>query len=281
MNQLFLVATPIGNLEDISARALKVLQSVSLIAAEDTRQTLKLLNHYQIKNRLISLYDHNEQIRIPYILETLQSGDVALVSDGGTPALNDPGYALVNAAIAAGVQVTPIPGPCAPIAALIASGLPTNQFLYLGFLPRQKNARLKFLQEILPQPYTLIFLEAPHRLISALEDMLTVLGDRHITVARELTKIHEEFFRGSISDALLHYQQTIPRGEITLIVEGAAHPTLHWDDEKMNAVIIENLQHGKTTKQIIEDLLTKTDLTKKQLYQRIHQLSRNSDPSKE
>lgn len=281
MNQLFLVATPIGNLEDISARALKVLQSVSLIAAEDTRQTLKLLNHYQIKNRLISLYDHNEQIRIPYILETLQSGDVALVSDGGTPALNDPGYALVNAAIAAGVQVIPIPGPCAPIAALIASGLPTNQFLYLGFLPRQKNARVKFLQEILPQPYTLIFLEAPHRLISALEDMLTVLGDRHITVARELTKIHEEFFRGSISDALLHYQQTIPRGEITLIVEGAAHPTLHWDDEKMNAVIIENLQHGKTTKQIIEDLLTKTDLTKKELYQRIHQLSKNSNPSKE
>ncbi|MGB9640407.1 MAG: 16S rRNA (cytidine(1402)-2'-O)-methyltransferase [Anaerolineales bacterium] len=278
MNKLYLVATPIGNLEDISARALKVLQTVSLIAAEDTRHTLKLLNHYHIKNRLISLYDHNEEIRIPYLLEILQGGDVALVSDGGTPALNDPGYALVNAVITAGFQVIPIPGPCAPITALIASGLPTNQFLYLGFLPRQRNARLKSLQEILHHPYTLIFLEAPHRLISALEDMLTILGNRHITVARELTKIHEEFYRGTISDTLTHYKQTIPRGEITLIVEGAPQTIASWDDEKINGVIIQNLKSGKTTKQIIQELLSQTGLTKKQLYQRIQQLSTQSDP---
>lgn len=280
MNKLYLVATPIGNLEDISARAIKILQSVSLIAAEDTRQTLKLLNYYHIKNRLISLYDHNEQMRIPYLLETLQDGDIALVSDGGTPALNDPGYALVNAAIAAGIRVIPIPGPCAPIAALTASGLPTNRFLYLGFLPRQRNARVKALQEIFPHPYTLIFLEAPHRLISTLKDMLTILGNRQITVARELTKIHEEFFRGTISDALTHYEQTSPRGEITLIVEGAPHKTYSLDDEKINAVIIENLNSGKTAKQIIQEVLSKTDLTKKQLYQKIHQLSEQLDSAK-
>ncbi len=273
MNKLFLVATPIGNLEDISARAIRVLQSVSLIAAEDTRQTLKLLNHFQIKNRLISLYDHNEKLRIPYLLETLQNSDVALVSDGGTPALNDPGYTLVRAAIAAGFEVIPIPGPCAPIAALIASGLPTNHFLYLGFLPRQKKARQRSLQEILPHPYTLIVLEAPHRLIPALEDMLTILGNRQIVIAREITKIHEEFFRGTLADAIAHFQQTAPRGEITLIIEGASPSPPSWNDEKINTIILENLTSGKTTKEIIHELMTQTDLSKKQIYQRINQIA--------
>jgi len=273
MNKLFLVATPIGNLEDISARAIRVLQSVSLIAAEDTRQTLKLLNHFQIKNRLISLYDHNEKLRIPYLLETLQNSDVALVSDGGTPALNDPGYTLVRAAIAAGFEVIPIPGPCAPIAALIASGLPTNHFLYLGFLPRQKKARQRSLQEILPHPYTLIVLEAPHRLIPALEDMLTILGNRQIVIAREITKIHEEFFRGRLADAIAHFQQTAPRGEITLIIEGASPSPPSWNDEKINTIILENLTSGKTTKEIIHELMTQTDLSKKQIYQRINQIA--------
>ncbi|MGB9674115.1 MAG: 16S rRNA (cytidine(1402)-2'-O)-methyltransferase [Anaerolineales bacterium] len=271
MKTLFLVATPIGNLEDISLRALKVLQSVTLIAAEDTRQTLKLLNHYQIEKPLISVYEQNESARIPFILETLKTGDVALVSDGGTPALNDPGFKLVNAVLEAGFNVTPIPGACAPIAALIASGLPTNQFLYLGFLPRQKNARIKFLQKILDHPYTLIFLEAPHRLLHTLRDMLEILGDRRIVIAREMTKIHEEFFRSQISRAIQYYQEQTPRGEITLIVEGLSQPEI-FNDEEINAIIIDNIRAGKSAKDIIKIVTKQVGMPKKQIYQRIQQL---------
>ena len=280
MGKLFLVATPIGNLDDISYRALKILESVSVIAAEDTRHTLKLLNHYQIKKPLVSFYDHNENLRIPLILEALQQGDVALVSDGGTPALNDPGYDLVNAVIQAGFSVSPIPGPCAPIAALITSGLPTHQFLYLGFLPRQKNARTKSLKNIVQYPFTLLFLEAPHRLIQTLIDMLEAFGDRRIVIAREMTKIHEEFYRGNISEAIAHYQESAPRGEITLVVEGVQKKTEIWNDDKINTIIIKNLEAKKSVKEITNELSPQVGLPKKQLYQRINQLIAQSQKSK-
>ena len=188
MSTLYLVATPIGNLEDISARALRVLREARLIAAEDTRQTVKLLQRYDIHTPSISYHEHNKLVRLERVLEALQEGDVALVSDAGTPALNDPGYELVQAVIASGHTVSPIPGACAPIAALVASGLPTDAFLYLGYLPRKAGERERLLSKVSSLPYTLIFLEAPHRMLEALESLQSVLGDRQIAVGRELTK---------------------------------------------------------------------------------------------
>lgn len=184
MSTLFLVATPIGNLEDISPRALRVLSEVRLIAAEDTRQTRKLLTHYQIHTPITSYHEHNKRTKIWQVISALEQGDIALVSDAGTPALNDPGFELVHSAIQNGHTISPIPGPCAPVAALVASGLPTDTFLYLGYLPRKSIERKMFLKNIIHMPYTLIALEAPHRLIRALEDLFSTLGDRQIAVAR-------------------------------------------------------------------------------------------------
>lgn len=205
MGTLYLVATPIGNLQDITGRALEILKQVRLVAAEDTRQTRKLLDHYQIHTPLISYHEHNKLARLAEVLAALEEADIALVSDAGTPALNDPGYELVKAALQAGYQVSPIPGPSAPLAALVASGLPTDAFLYLGYLPRKTSERRTMLGKIAGLPYTLVFLETPHRLLSALQDLQSVLGDRSIAVARELTKLHEEILRGSLSQALAHF----------------------------------------------------------------------------
>ena len=185
MPTLYLVSTPIGNLEDITLRALRVLREVSLIAAEDTRRTQKLLAHYDIHTPLISYHEHNKRRREPRLLEALAQGDVALVSDAGTPLINDPGAALVRAAWEAGHRVVPVPGPNAALAALVASGLPTEAFLYLGYLPRKRAARRQFLQAVADLPYTLIFLETPQRLTAALDDLAAVLGpQRPLTVAR-------------------------------------------------------------------------------------------------
>ncbi|MBP1694620.1 MAG: hypothetical protein H6Q37_2503, partial [Chloroflexi bacterium] len=205
MGTLYLVATPIGNLEDISARALRILAQVRLIAAEDTRHTGKLLEYFKIHTPLTSYHEHNKLVKLDHILSVLEQGDVALVSDAGTPVLNDPGLELVRAVLDSGYTVSPIPGPSAPLAALIASGLPTDAFLYLGYLPRKAGERQKLLAGIQELPFTLIFLEAPHRLLAALQDLVSVLGDRQISVARELTKLHEELYRGSISQALAHF----------------------------------------------------------------------------
>lgn len=192
MGTLYLVATPIGNLEDISLRALRILAEVGLIAAEDTRQTRKLLNHYGISTHAISYHEFNKLSRIDEILEKLAAGDVALVSDAGTPGLNDPGYELVREVLSNGYKVSPLPGPSAPLAALVSSGLPTDAFLYLGYLPRKSSERRQKIKQAAGQPYTLIFLEAPHRIVEALEDLQTILGDRQAAAARELTKLHEE-----------------------------------------------------------------------------------------
>jgi 16S rRNA (cytidine1402-2'-O)-methyltransferase len=238
MGILYLVATPIGNLEDISARAIRILKEVDIIAAEDTRQTRKLLSHYSIHTRIMSYHEHNKLTKIDPILNTLRGGDVALVSDAGTPALNDPGYELIIACLEAGHQVSPIPGASAPIAALVASGLPTDAFLYLGYLPSKSKARQTLLLSIQQQPYTLIFLETPHRLLSAMKDIELVLGKRQIAVARELTKLHEEIFRGSVSEAIQYFKETPPRGEITLIINGKSEKAGKWSEEQ----IIEAIQ---------------------------------------
>ena len=222
MGTLYLVATPIGNLEDITLRALRVLREVSLIAAEDTRHTRKLLTHYGIPTPTTSYHQHSPQARREQLLAALAAGDVALVSDAGTPALSDPGYELVRDALAAGYPVVSLPGATAAVSALVASGLPTGAFTFLGFLPRKSAERRVALERVRTAAETLVLYEAPHRLSATLADLRTVLGDRQIAVARELTKLHEEWLRGPISRIEAHYAGgTQPRGEYTLVIAGA------------------------------------------------------------
>ena len=218
MGILYLVATPIGNLEDMSPRAVRILRESILIAAEDTRHTGILLKHFEIKTSLTSYFEHNKLNKLDFILEKLSQGDVALVSDAGTPAINDPGYELVKAALASGFDVRPVPGPSSPIAALTASGLPTDSFLYLGYLPHKAGERRKYISQVENLTYTLLFLESPHRIVDSLEDILSTLGDRQICVAREMTKLYEEFWRGPVSGAIQYFKSKEPRGEFTLVI---------------------------------------------------------------
>lgn len=269
MSTLYLVATPIGNLEDVSARALRTLREAHLIAAEDTRQTSKLLQRYDIHTPCISYHEHNKLVRLANVLEALEAGDVALVSDAGTPALNDPGYELVRAVIAAGHRVSPIPGACAPIAALVASGLPTDAFLYLGYMPRKPGERRRLLDRIIEMPYTLVFLEAPHRLLSALDDLQASLGDRKVAIGRELTKLHEEFFRGTLSEARQHFTQNPPRGEFTLVLEGGKIQATRWTEERLDASLKNHLAKGETGSQLSARLAETSGWTKKEIYRRL------------
>ncbi len=220
MSTLYLIATPIGNLEDITLRAVRLLREVRLIAAEDTRHTRRLLNHYEIATPLVSYHEHNKLQQLDRILAALAEGDVALVSDAGTPAVNDPGYELVVAAIAAGFGVSPVPGASAPLAALVASGLPTAQWTFLGFLPNRTSARRAFLEQNKQIATTLLCFETPHRLQAALADIAAVLGNRRIAVAREITKLHEEIVRGTVDEAIAHFAVHAPRGEFVLVIEG-------------------------------------------------------------
>lgn len=222
MGTLYLVSTPIGNLEDMTYRAVRILREVSLIAAEDTRQTRKLLTHFEISTPLTSYHQHSAAVRREALVAALATGDVALVSDAGTPAVSDPGHELVVDALAAGYPVIPIPGASAALAALVASGLPTDAFLFLGFVPRKPAERREYLKLIRTQPWTLILYEAPHRIIACLEDALAVLGDRQVAIARELTKLHEEWLRGRLSDALATLKaRDALRGEFTIVIGGA------------------------------------------------------------
>jgi 16S rRNA (cytidine1402-2'-O)-methyltransferase len=272
MGKLYLVATPIGNLEDFTFRAVRILQEVSLIAAEDTRTTRTLLDYYQIQTRLTPYHDHNKQKVSQLLIDHLQSADLALVSDAGTPGINDPGYILVQAALEAGHQVVPIPGPSAPITALSASGLPTDSFLYLGYLPRKAGARQTMLQEVSDLPWTLIFLETPHRLIRSLEDCREVLGDRSVTVARELTKLHEELFRGTIDAARDHFSQGAVRGEITLVIAGK-DPDEIWSEEKLIQEIQQRLQSEKNSpSQLAKQLARIAGWPRSQIYDLIQSL---------
>jgi 16S rRNA (cytidine1402-2'-O)-methyltransferase len=219
MGTLYLVATPIGNLEDITLRALRVLSDVPLVAAEDTRTTRKLLTHHGIRARLVSYNEHNMRTRTPQLLAALETGDVAFASDAGTPGVSDPGFELARAAIGAGHRVVPVPGASALLTALSVSGLPMREFTFLGFLPRRAGERRRLLDSLRDSGRTIVAFESPHRVRAALEDLLAVLGDRRIAACRELTKVYEEVFRGTVSEALGHF--TEPRGEFTLVIEGA------------------------------------------------------------
>lgn len=217
---LYLVATPIGNLADITLRALEILKNVALIACEDTRHTRKLLQHYGIATKTVSYHEHNEQQRATELIEILKRGDdVAVVSDAGTPAISDPGFRLVRAAIENDISVVPVPGPSALISALTAAGLPTDEFFFGGFLPARANARRTRLAELRGVPGTLVFYEAPHRLSETLKDAYETLGEREAVVARELTKLHEEIRRGRLSELAEHYATEEPRGEIVLLID--------------------------------------------------------------
>ncbi|MFS8866189.1 16S rRNA (cytidine(1402)-2'-O)-methyltransferase, partial [Synechococcus sp. H55.9] len=219
---LYLVATPIGNREDITLRALRVLREVDWVAAEDTRHSGQLLKHFQISARLISYHEHNTAQRIPQILKYLAAGQsVALISDAGTPAISDPGEELVRACIQAGIPVIPVPGPVAAVAALAASGLATGRFVFEGFLPLKASQRQARLQQLAQEERTIVLYEAPHRLQQTLQDLLAHCGpERQIVLARELTKLHESFWRGSLAAALEHCTAQPPRGEFTLVLEG-------------------------------------------------------------
>tara|TARA_B100000315_G_scaffold104896_1_gene96173 strand:+ start:134 stop:832 length:699 start_codon:yes stop_codon:yes gene_type:complete len=224
---LFIVSTPIGNLADITFRAVETLKTVSFIAAEDTRRTRKLLNHFDIKTKLISYYEHNRFARIPQILQHLESGkDVAVVTDAGTPGVSDPAYKLIRSVIQVDVKVEPIPGPSAFLTALVASGLPTDRFLFVGFLPPKKGRRKK-LSDLASHEATLILYENPKRVVKTLSDIATFLGDRPAVVCRELTKVHEEIIRGTISELLLYFSQESPRGECVIMI-GKDDPNVYF-----------------------------------------------------
>jgi len=265
MPALYVVATPIGNLEDISLRALRVLREVKLIAAEDTRKTRHLLTAYNIKTPTTSYYEHNKQTKLDYILDCLREGDIALVSEAGMPGISDPGYELIVAASQRGIAVVPVPGPSAITTALAISGLPTDRFTYIGFLPRKANARRRLLESTADETGTIIALESPHRLLAAMNDILLTLGDRRIAVCRELTKLYEEVFRGTVSGAIRHF--TEPRGEFTLVIEGKGakgKPQLTEDVEKQ---LHQMYLSGATAREAIAIVAGETGLSRKELYQ--------------
>jgi 16S rRNA (cytidine1402-2'-O)-methyltransferase len=264
MPSLYVVATPIGNLEDISLRALRVLREVSLIAAEDTRKTKRLLNAYDITTPLTSYYEHNKLSKLETILAGLEKGDVALVSEAGMPGISDPGYELIAAAGQRGIPVVPIPGPTAAVTALAVSGLPTDRFTFGGFLPGRAAARRKALEALADEPGTLVLYEAPHRVAAALDDILAVLGDRRLAVCRELTKLHEEVFRGTVSEAQRHF--TAPRGEFTLVIAGRGSrekPAVTEDTEEQ---LLRLRREGATAREAVAAVAGATGLPRRELY---------------
>ncbi len=264
MSTLYVVATPIGNLEDISLRALRTLREVKLIAAEDTRKTKRLLTTYDIKTPVTSYHEHNKLAKLGYILNYLEGEDVALVSNAGMPGISDPGYELIVAANQRGIPVVPIPGASVVITALVISGLPTDRFSYIGFLPRKASGRRRLLESIVDEYSTIVALESPHRLPAALNDILLILGDRRVAVCRELTKIYEEVFRGTISQAIEHFSE--PRGEFTLVIEGKKE----MDKPRLTEDIESQLHHmrlsGLTAKEAIAKVAGETGLPRKELY---------------
>ena len=267
MGTLFLVATPIGNLEDISARALRVLREASLVAAEDTRETRKLLSHFDLHTPLMAYHEHNKLTRLEAVLAALARADVALVSDAGTPGLNDPGYELVRAALAAGHTVSPVPGPSAPIAALVASGLPTDRFFYMGYLQRRAAARRTQLAAVAAIEATLVALEAPHRLLPALGDICDVLGDRQMAVARELTKLHEEILRGRVSEIQAHFERQAPRGEVTLVIAGASPAAAAaWDESRVRKEVQGRMDAGETAARAAAEVAQESGWTRRAVY---------------
>jgi 16S rRNA (cytidine1402-2'-O)-methyltransferase len=274
---LYVIATPIGNLEDITLRALRILRDeVLMIACEDTRQTQKLLEHYQIEKPLISYHEHNETGRTAEILERLERGDsVALVSDAGTPLVSDPGYRVVNAAIKRGFDVVPLPGPSAILAALAASGLPTDEFRFIGFLPSKAGARRKALLEMLNAPGTVVAYESPHRILDTLAEMTEILGDAPVVLAREITKIHEEFLRGSAESIREQLSKRASvKGEITLLI-GRPEKTTSPISDPLAEVLKLEAEQGLDRMQAVKAVAKQLGLPKREVYRLAAELGNN------
>ena len=244
MSTLYLIGTPIGNLEDITIRALRILKEVALIAAEDTRRARILAQRYEIETPITSYFEGNKLTKMETVLRALDVGDVALISEAGMPGLSDPGYELVCTAIERGYRIVPVPGPSAPVTALVASGLPSDSFLYLGFLPRRPRDRRRLLADVAQEQRTLIAFETRHRLRKSLADIEAVLGDRPLAVCRELTKLHEEIWRGTISAARDHFAEVEPRGEFTLVIGGASQEHVRWEKARVRDALEELLAEG-------------------------------------
>jgi 16S rRNA (cytidine1402-2'-O)-methyltransferase len=264
MPALYVVATPIGNLEDITLRAIRTLKEVKLIAAEDTRKTRQLLTYHSIQTPTTSYYEHNKLTKLDYIIERLQNEDVALVSDAGIPGISDPGYELISAVTNLNIPVVPIPGPSAVLTALAVSGLPTDSFLYLGFLPNKASGRRRLLKSRAAEKSTLVLFESPHRLIESLQDMLDILGDRQAAICRELTKLYEEIFRGTLSQAIRHC--TAPRGEFTLVVAGNKDTEAAKINEKIEQELGQMKNSGMTAKETLQRVSEETGVSRKELY---------------
>ncbi|MEA5539408.1 MAG: 16S rRNA (cytidine(1402)-2'-O)-methyltransferase [Limnoraphis robusta] len=266
---LYVVGTPIGNLGDLTFRAVQILQTVDLIAAEDTRHTGKLLQHFQIQTPQISYYEHNQHRRIPEVLEKLRQGKaIAIVTDAGIPGISDPGYELVKACIEAGIAVIPIPGVSACLTALSVSGLATDRFVFEGFLPTKTKLRQQRLEELRSQSHTMILYESPHRLRQTLQDLAETLGcDREIVLGRELTKLHEEFWRGTVGEAVEYYENIQPKGEFTLVVAGKIEKTPDLSETAIKAELEALLRQGLTRSQASRQLAENTSLPRRQIYQ--------------
>ncbi len=271
---LSIVPTPIGNLDDVTYRALETLRSADLIACEDTRHTLKLLRHFEIEKTLMSYHLHNQEGASEKILSRLEAGaHVALVTDAGMPGIQDPGSLIIEKAIAGGHEVRVLPGPTAFVNALVGSGLPTEHFFFHGFLPRKKAARIKVFEHLSPLDATLIFYEAPHRLVACLEDLKESLPGRRIVVARELTKTYETFHRGSAAELMAHFGETGVRGEIVLLVEGAPAPEeTDYDDLPVREHILGFMEMGFSKKEAIKKVAKLRGVQKNEIYRESHDL---------
>ena len=283
MGTLYLVGTPIGNLEDMTYRAIRILREVAVIAAEDTRQTRKLLNHFEIKTSTVSYHEHNLRTAGPALIERLLAGDdVALVTDAGMPAISDPGEDLVRLAVAASISVVPVPGPTAFTAALVGSGLATERFSFEGFLPVKKKERRALLEELRQEPRTWMLYEAPHRVLETLEALHEALGDRPMVAARELTKLHEEFVRGTPADLLAHFEARAPRGEFVLVISGAPRQVVAIDPAEMTptllAAAVEELEaQGHDRKTAMKEVGSRFGLTKRDVYQALLSLKEEAE----
>jgi len=264
MGILYIVPTPIGNLDDITLRAVKVLREVDLIAAEDTRRAAILLSHFDLHTPVTSYFEHNKLAKLDRILHALEQGDVALISEAGTPGLSDPGYELIRAAIGRGDRIVPLPGATAAITALVASGLPTDSFVFVGFLSRKAGDRKRALEQVKSERRTLIFYEAPHRVGDTLADMLAAFGDRSLCVARELTKVHEEIWRGTIAEALPRFGAEA-LGEFVLVVAGAPEAD-HWDEARVQAALQAELAEGASASEAARQVAALSGWHKRAVY---------------
>ena len=270
---MYLVATPIGNLEDITLRALRILREADIIAAEDTRQTLKLLNHFGIRNTLVSYYEHNKAEKGNYLISRLLEGkNVALVSDAGTPGISDPGEDLVRLAVSKGIPVTMVPGPAAVIAGVVLSGLPSGRFVFEGFLPMNKRVRRERLGSISRETRTMVFYEAPHKLIHTLKDLRDLLGNRRIAIARELTKKFEEVWRTTLDEAIARYGNEPPKGEFVIILEGADERGLHeeevksWEEVSIEEHVRMYMDSGLDRKEAMKKVSEDRGISKRDVY---------------